>query len=79
MSEKYVLLALSACSGIRTDRKLLVLTAGLGHPGKGWIVFVTPPLEDCLTGLTASSTQTGTGRAELQLIGSSVADCQTLT
>ena len=39
-------------------------------------MFEAPPLEDCLTGLTGSSTQAGTGDAELQLIGSSAADCQ---
>ena len=38
-----------------------------------------PPLEDCLTGLTCSSTQAGTGRTALQLIGSSVDNCQALT
>ncbi len=35
------------------------------------------PLEDYLTGLTGSSTWTGTGRTDLKL--SSVADCQALT
>ncbi len=47
--------------------------AGLGG------LFVAPPLEDCLTGLMGSSTRAGTGCTELQLIGSSVADCQELT
>ncbi len=37
------------------------------------------PLKDCLAGLTGSSTQAGTGCTILQLIGSSVADCQALT
>ncbi len=52
----------------------LLSRAGLGHLGKGWIVrsiCVAPPLEDCLTGLTGSSTQGGTA--------SSVAGCQALT
>ena len=40
---------------------------------------MTPPLEDCLTRLTGSSTRAGTGCTDLQLIGSSVADCQALT
>ncbi len=43
----------------------------LGILGKGGL-FVVPPLEDCLTGLTRSSTQAGTGGTELQLIGTSV-------
>ena len=34
--------------------------AGLGHLGKGGL-FVAPSLEDCLTGLTGSSTRAGTG------------------
>ena len=37
------------------------------------------PLEDCLTGLTDSFVRDGTGCTDLQLIGSSVADCQALT
>ena len=37
------------------------------------------PLEDCLTGLTGSSTQAGIGRTALKLIGSSVDNCQALT
>ena len=44
--------------------------AGLRHFGKKWIV---------LTGLTDSSTRAGTGCTDLQLIDSSVADCQALT
>ncbi len=53
----------------------------LRHLGKGGL-FVAPPLEDFLTGLTGSSTRAGTGCkgcTDLQLIGSSVADCQVLT
>ncbi len=46
-----------------------------GILGKGGL-FVTPPIEDCLTGLTGSSTRAETGCAELH---SSVADCQALT
>ena len=57
----------SACGGIRT----LVV-------GKGGL-FVAPPLEECLTWQTGSSTRAGTGRTDFQLIGSSVADCQALT
>ncbi len=56
----------------------LLSHAGLGHMGKGGL-YVTPPLEDCLTGLTGSSTRAGTVGTDLQLIGGSVADCQTLT
>ncbi len=36
-------------------------------------LFVAPPLEDCLTGLTGSSTRAETGCTDLHLIGSSVA------
>ena len=52
--------------------------AGLGYLGKGWIVrdTTTRRLD---TGQTGSSTQAGTCCADLQLIGSSVADCQALT
>ncbi len=41
----------------------LLSRADLGNLGKGWIVqlFVAPPIEDCLTGLTGSSTRAGTG------------------
>ena len=71
----------SACGGIRTA-KLPVLTAyflvlAYGILGKGGL-FATQPLEDRLTRLTGSSTRAGTGRTYLQLIGSSVADCQAL-
>ncbi len=67
----------SACGGLRTGKSLPVLTAyfpvlAYGILGKGGL-FVAPPLEDYFTGLT------GTGCTELQLIGSSVADCQALT
>ena len=37
-------------------------------------LFLAQPLEDCLTGLTGSSTQSGTGCTDLHLIGSSVAN-----
>ena len=57
----------------------LLYRAGLGQLGKGWIVRGTTTIEDCLTGLTGSSTQVGTGYTDLQLIGSSVADYQALT
>ena len=68
---------------IRTGSKLPVLTAyfplsAYGILGKGGL-FVAPQQEDCLTGLTGSSTLAGTSCAYLQLIGSSVADCQTPT
>ncbi len=77
----YIFIVFSACGGIRTGSKLPVLTAyfpvlAKGILGKGGL-FVALPLEDCLTGLT--STQAGTGGTELQLIGSSVAECQALT
>ena len=53
-----------------------VLAEGiLGKAG----LFVTLPLEDYLSGLTGSSTRAGTGYTDLQLVGSSVADCQALT
>ena len=50
----------------------LLCHAGLGQLGKRWIV------RDGLTGLTGSSTRARTGCTDLQLIGSSVADCQAL-
>ena len=53
----------------------LLSRAGLGHPGKGELLWHAPP-EDCFTGLMGSSTQDGTGCTDLQLIGRSVADCQ---
>ena len=42
---------------------------------------MTPQLEFCLFELTGSSTGAGTGGSgtDLQIIGSSVADCQALT
>ena len=68
----------SACGGIRTGNKLPVWTAyfpvqAYGILGKGGF-FVAPPLEDCLTRLMGSSAQAGTGRTDLHLTGSSVAD-----
>ncbi len=73
----------SVCGGVRTGKGILALTAyfpvlALGILGLGGL-FVAPPLGDCLTGLTGSSTQAGTGCTDLQLIGSSVTDCQALT
>ncbi len=46
-----------------------------GILGKGGL-FVTPPLEDCLTMLTGSSIHAETGRGDIQLIDNSVADWQ---
>ncbi len=51
------------------------IRAFLGKNG----LFVTPPLEDCLTRPTGSSTQAGTGCIDLHLIDSSVGDFQALT
>ncbi len=67
-----------ACGRIRTGNKVPVLKAyfpvlAYGILGKSGL-FVAPPLEDCLTGPTGSSTQAGTGCTELQLISSSVAN-----
>ncbi len=78
-----LLVVFSACGGIRTGSRMPVLTAyfpvlAKGILGKGGL-FVTPPLEDCLTGLTGSSTRAGTGCTDLQLISSSVVDCLALT
>ena len=52
----------------------LLARAGLGHLVKGWIVCGTPAIEDCLTGLTGSSTRAGADCTDLQLqhIGNSV-------
>ena len=80
------LFVFSTCGGIRTDSKMPVLTAyvpllAYGILGKSGL-FVAPPLEECLTGLmgsSGSSTRAGTCSTNLQLIGSSVADCQALT
>ena len=74
-----LLIMFSACDGMRIGCSMPVLTAyfpvlAQGILGKGWL-FVTPPLEDCLTGRTGSSAQAGTGCADLQLM----ADCQALT
>ena len=78
-----LLVVFYACGGIRTGNGMPVLTAyypvlAYGILGKGEL-FVAPSLEDCLTGLTGSSTRAGTGCTDLQPIGSSVADCQALT
>ena len=51
------------------------LVLALGILGKGGLL----PRADFLTALTGSSTQAGTGCMDLQLNGSSVADCQALT
>ena len=69
----------STCGGIRTGIKMPVLTAyfpvlAYGILGKGGL-FVAPPL-DYLTKLTALLPRL---EQVVQLIGSSVADCQTLT
>ena len=74
-----VLDVFSACGGIRTGSRKPALTAyfpmlAYGILGKGGL-FVIPSLENCLTGLTGSSTRAGTDCTDLQLIGSSVADC----
>ena len=45
--------------------------AGLVHLGKGWIVRDST-LDDCLIGLTGSSTRAGAGCTKLHLIGSSL-------
>ena len=63
-------LKFSACGGNLTV--LLLSRALLGH------LRDTKTLEDCLTWLTGSSTQAGTDFTDLQLISSSVADCQAL-
>ena len=62
----FLLIAFSACGGLRAGTGLPVLTAyfpvlAMGILGKGGL-FVAPPLKDDLTGLTGSSTQAGTGR-----------------
>ncbi len=69
----------SACGGIRTGSKLPVLTASDFPVLRKGGLFVAPLLEYCLTGLAGSSTRAGTGGTDLQLIGSSVADCQAMT
>ncbi len=78
-----LLVVFSACGRIRTGNGKPILTAYFpmltyGILGKGEL-FVSPPLEDCLTELTGSSTRDGTGWTDLQLSSSSVADCQALT
>ena len=55
----------SACGGIHTGSKLLVLTAyfpmlALGILGKVGL-FVAPPLDNCLSGLMGSSIQEPSG------------------
>ncbi len=48
---------ISTCGGMHINRSsILVMTTilsrtGLGHLGKGWILVVAKPLEDCLIGL----------------------------
>ena len=79
-----LIVVFSACGGIPTGITIVcqfdsrLSRAGLGILGKGGL-FVAPPLENCLTGLTGSSTRAGTGCTHLQLIGNSVTDCQALT
>ena len=78
-----LLVVYSACCGIRTGRRLPLLTAYFpvlvyGILGRG-ALFVALPPKDGLTGLTGSSTRARTSCTDLQLIGSSVADCQALT
>ena len=53
-----LLFEFSTCGGLRTNKRLSVLTAycpvlAQGHLGKGGL-FVTPPLEDCPTELRAN-------------------------
>ncbi len=79
----FLFFVFSTFGGVRTGIRSPVLIAYFpvlvyGILGKGGL-FVAPPLEDCLPGLTGSSTRAGTGCTDLQLIGSSVADCQALT
>ena len=71
-----LLFEFSAFGELRTG--LLFLEMYQGIFGKG-ALFAAPQLKGCLIGLIGSSTQTGTGCINLQLIGSSVADCQALT
>ena len=54
-----LLVVFSARGGRRTDKRVLTAyfpVPALGILGKG-VLFVVPPLADCLTGLTGSSTQ----------------------
>ncbi len=73
-----LLFVFSACGGMRTTSKLTYFpVVHYGILGKGWIVRGTTTI--ALLGQRGSSTQAGTGRTDLQVIGSSVADCQALT
>ncbi len=72
-----MLFVYSACGEIRTDSLLPVLTAYFPVLAKG--IIVAHCGQDGLTLLTGSSTRAGTGCTDLQLVGSSVADCQALT
>ena len=67
-----LLLAFSACGGLRTS---LLFRTGYGHLGKGWIGrgTTTRKLPYWGNGLFYI------GFTKLQLIGSNVADCQALT
>ena len=56
----------------------LLSRAGFEHRGKGWI-FRGTNTRRWPYWATVSSTQAGTGCTSLHLIGSIVADCQTLT
>ena len=47
-----------ATSRVATTRRLPYQANGLLYPGG---LLITPPLQDCLTGLKGSSTQAGTG------------------
>ncbi len=57
---------------LHTSFDSLFSRTALGILGKGGL-FVTPPLQDCLTRLTGSSTLAGTGCVYLQLVGNSQA------
>ena len=61
---QHFLFVFSACGGISTGSKVPVLTAYISVLAYG-ILFVEPPLEDCLTGLTGSSTRAETGCTDL--------------
>ena len=60
-----VVFVFSTCGGVRTGSKQSVLTAYYVQLRASWErthgLFVAPPLEDCLTGITSSSTRAGTG------------------
>ena len=76
-----LLFVYSACGEIRTCTRVPVLTAYFPVLAKSILenggLFVAPTLEDCLTRLTGSSTQAGTGNTDLQLFG--LADSLALT